>query len=218
GLGAFERARVAPSSDVASSPAPALTALSAHIQHVVVFYQENHSFDETLGKFCLVQAGRCEGYVGPVRLKDGSVVEMTNSPDVVPNVGHDVASQNTVIDGGAMDGWGEILGCRRSDGYRCLNYYTPSQIPNLAALASNFVVSDRTFSMSNSPSWGGHVYAVAATLDNFTGENPVTVKGQVPGRGWGCPDNKVSAWIDPVTKVQSLQPSCIPAKPGTLDP
>src|SRR3954466_5585997 len=31
-------------------------------KHVVVIYQENHSFDETLGRFCQDHHGRCDGY------------------------------------------------------------------------------------------------------------------------------------------------------------
>jgi phospholipase C len=198
----------------------ATSALSpaGHIQHIIVIYQENHSFDETLGKFCQVHGGRCDGYTGPVRLADGTVANMTQSPDVVPDVWHDVQQQTLAVHGGAMDGWADVNGCRPSQGYQCLTYYTPNQIPNLAALASKYVVSDRTFSMYNSPSWGGHLYPAAATQDNFTGELPSKVAGVTPGTGWGCDSNLVAPWIDPVTKQQSLQPSCIPAKSGTLDP
>ncbi len=73
--------------------------------------------------------------------------------------------------------------------YGCLSYYAPSQIPNLVALATKFVVSDETYSMADSPSWGGHVYAVAGTNDDFTGENPSiphpTPVGYVQGSGLG---------------------------------
>ena len=132
---------------VASQVSPART-----IRHVVVIYQENHSFDETLGKLCQLHAGRCDGYVGPVRLEDGSVVRMTQSADVVPGVYHNVDAQDAAIHGGAMDGWNRVIGCRAHDHYQCLTYYTPNQIPNLAALADKFVISDRTFSMADSPS------------------------------------------------------------------
>jgi phospholipase C len=206
-----------PATDVSPS-ATAQPSPAGLIRHVVVIYQENHSFDETLGKFCQLHAGRCDGYVGPVRLEDGSVVNMTQSPDVVPDVYHDVRSQNIAVNGGAMDGWNRIIGCRAIDHYQCLTYYTPSQIPNLAALADKFVVSDRTFSMADSPSWGGHLYAVAATQGNFTGDNPVTEAGIPAGPGWGCNSRKSARWIDPTTRRASMQPSCIPARPGTLNP
>lgn len=200
------------------SPAAASLSPAGKIRHVVVIYQENHSFDETLGKFCQLHGGRCDGYVGPVRLEDGSVVNMTQSPDVVPDVYHDVASQDAAINGGAMDGWNHIIGCRAFDDYQCLVYHPPNQIPNLAALADKFVVSDRTFSMADSPSWGGHVYAAAATLDNFTGENPLPEADVPAGPAWGCNSMKLTPWVDPTTHRMSMQPSCIPARPGKLDP
>jgi phospholipase C len=188
------------------------------IRHVVVIYQENHSFDETLGKLCQLHAGRCDGYVGPVRLEDGSVVRMTQSADVVPGVAHNVDAQDTAINGGAMDGWNHVIGCRAHDHYQCLTYYTPNQIPNLAALADKFVISDRTFSMADSPSWGGHVYAAAASVDNFTGDNPLAEADVTAGPGWGCNSMKLASWVDPTTHRTSMQPSCIPARAGTLDP
>jgi phospholipase C len=206
-----------PATNVAST-ATAQLSPAGKIRHVVVVYQENHSFDETLGKFCQVHAGRCDGYVGPVRLEDGSVVNMRQSNDIVPDVYHDVRSQNIAINGGAMDGWNHVLLCRPRDHYKCLTYYTPSQIPNLAALADKFVISDRTFSMADSPSWGGHVYAAAATLNNFTGDNPLAEAGVPPGPGWGCNSKKLAEWVNPTTHRSSMQSSCIPAKAGTLDP
>ena len=200
-----------------SAATPLVTA-AQRIRHIVVFYQENHSFDETLGRFCQVHGGRCDGYTGPVRLEDGTVVNMTQSPDVVPDVWHDVQQQTLAVHGGAMDGWAGVNGCRAAQGSQCLTYYTPNQIPNLAALASKYVVSDHTFSMYDSPSWGGHVYPAAATQDSFTGDIPEPLPGVAPLDGWGCESHLVAPWIDPVTKQQSLQPSCIPARAGTLDP
>jgi len=40
-------------------------------------------------------------------------------------------------------------------------------VPNFATLADKFAISDMTFSMSDSPSWEGHLYAVAASTDGF---------------------------------------------------
>src|ERR1700681_953821 len=90
---------------------PAVVGPAGRIKHVVVFYQENHSFDETLGRFCQVHKGRCNGYTGPVRLASGTVVKMKQSPDVVPNVFHSVLAQVGAIDGGKMDGWAHVGEC-----------------------------------------------------------------------------------------------------------
>jgi hypothetical protein len=72
--------------------------------------------------------------------------------------------------------------------------------------------------MADSPSWGGHLYAAAATLDHFTGDLPRAVTGVAPGPGWGCNSDMVANWVDPVTHKVSAQPSCIPARPGELNP
>jgi phospholipase C len=119
-----------------------------------------------------------------------------------------------------MDGWAGVPGCGATSKlsgaipYGCLTYYTPTQIPNLITLATDFAVSDATFSMADSPSWGGHLYAVAATNDHFNGDNPVAPNPAPPGwtvgPGWGCDSNKVTTWIDPTTGASSKQPSCIP--------
>src|SRR5262249_11818496 len=136
-------------SDAASrSPRAAATFPAVgKIKHVVVMYQENRSFDEVLGQFCIVNH-RCDGSVAPVRLKGGSAVPLTKSPDVVyPDPPHETATQVRAIDAGKMDGWGNLGSMCHSPGKNlCLTYYEPSQIPSLAALASKYVVSDRTFS------------------------------------------------------------------------
>jgi phospholipase C len=199
------------STAAAVTPRPAVpTAFITPIQHVVVIYQENHSFDNVLGNWCnTFSPARCNGFTGTVKLQNGSLVAMKQSPDVVPQVDHGVQPQVAAIDGGKMDGWALIHGCAASFSYACLTYYTASQIPNLAALAAKFAVSDRTFSMADSPSFGGHLYAVGATTDNFNGNNPLPSKVP-PGPGWGCDSKKDAQWIDPVTGKLSQQPACIP--------
>jgi phospholipase C len=183
------------------------------IKHVVLIFQENHSFDETLGNYCSTRATPCDGYVGPVRLKNGTVVQMTHSPDIVPPVDHTPDGQTTAVDGGAMDGWTALHGCT-APRYACLSYYTPNDIPNLTTLADQFVVSDRTFSLGNSPSWGGHLYAAAATLDGFTGANPQPAPGLPVGPGWGCDSNGLTEWAAP-DGTTSQVPSCVPAADGS---
>jgi phospholipase C len=202
----------APSPAQARSPsARASFVFPTPIQHIVVIYQENHSFDEVLGNWCAsFSPPRCNGFTGAVRLADGKVVTMQPSPDVVPNVDHSVNAQVAAMDGGKMDGWDRVGGCSSKFGYLCLTYYKASQIPNLTALATRFGVSDATFSMADSPSWGGHLYAVAATTDGFAGTNPRPVSGVTVGPGWGCDSNKTSAWLDPATGVTTQQPSCVP--------
>ncbi len=180
------------------------------IKHIVVLYLENHSFDSLLGYWCDRHPGRCPdgGMPKSVLLSDGTVVTPGVSPDIVPNVDHSVGSQAHAIAGGKMDGWQKVKGCSAATGYRCINGYEPAQLPNLARLATRFAISDKTFSMADSPSWGGHLYAVMGSLNGFTGDNPNPAAGVKAGPGWGCDSRKVTPWISP-HGVSTLEPSCI---------
>jgi phospholipase C len=188
------------------------SAQAPPIKHVVVLYLENHSFDSILGYWCNAHPGRCPqgGMPASVHLSNGATVTPTVAPDVVPNVDHSVAAQVAAIDGGKMDGWWKVSGCAPSTHYACISGYTPAEIPNAASLATKFAVSDNTFSLKNSPSWGGHLYAVAASTDNFTGDNPVPLKGVTAGDGWGCNSDKVTPWSATVGGTTKNIPSCIP--------
>ena len=74
------------------------------IRHVIVMYQENHSFDNVLGYWC-AQTNHCVGLPATVTLKGHTVVTPKQAPDIVPQVDHSVASQLAALDAGAMDGW-----------------------------------------------------------------------------------------------------------------
>jgi phospholipase C len=143
-----------------------------------------------------------------VRLSNGKVVAPSISPDVVPLVDHFVRDQVAAIDHGKMDGWNKVRGCG-APRYICVSGYESWQVPNLASLASNFAISDNMFSMAHSPSWGGHVYAVASTLEKFTGENPPG-NNKPPGRGWGCDSDKLTVWKPGGGQPLERIPACIP--------
>jgi phospholipase C len=199
----------------AGAAAPAVThAQVTPIQHVVVLYLENHSFDNVLGYWCDLRRHRCPdgGMPRSVTLSDGSVVTPGVTPDQVPVVDHSVHGQLAAIDGGKMDGWGNVGGCHASTGYACMSGYLPGQIPNLTTLAQRFAVSDHTFSMGDSPSWGGHLYVAMASQDGFVGDIPAidTRPGAPPqGPGWGCDSNRVAVWRDPGGTTHWV-PSCVP--------
>jgi phospholipase C len=189
------------------------------IRHVVVIYLENHSFDNLLGYWCDSHRGRCPqgGMPASVRLSNGATVTPDVMPNTVPIVNHTVASQLAAmhIVGGVplMDGWQNIgLGScavTTTPPYACIGGYAPSQIPNITSLANQFAISDNTFSMADSPSWGGHLYAATASLDGFLGDNPVLAPGVAPGPGWGCDSKRVTRWLAPGGTLERI-PSCIP--------
>jgi phospholipase C len=181
----------------------AATAQATPIKHVVVIYQENHSFDNVLGRLC--PRLRCDGATTGL-LPDGSRIPLQKAADIVPNVPHESRAQRTAIDGGRMDGFAKLAGCGAATHYQCMTQFMPSQIPNLASLATHFGVSDRTFELSAIPSWGAHLELVAAKLDGFTGDNPSGGSGP----GWGCDSKKDADWRATPSSPIQREPSCIP--------
>jgi phospholipase C len=222
------RATLPPRASAASrADLPGAAIAQSPIQHVVVIYLENHTFDNVLGYWCHSHPARCPdgGMPASVTLSDGTVVKPTVTPDLIPVVNHSVAAQVAAmnIKNGVpqMNGWQNIptagaqLGCGAAQHYDCISGYQPTQVPNLTSLAKIFAISDMTFSMADSPSWGGHLYAAMGSLDGFTGDNPVPAKGVTPGPGWGCESDLVTPWLGPYGGTY-LVPSCIPDY--SLDP
>jgi phospholipase C len=195
-------------------PSAGLTAptVSGQITHVVILYQENDSFDEILGGLC-IRDERCDG-ASSGRVSTGQVIPLRTAPDIVPGINHSILSQTTAIDGGLMDRFDLIKGCAKNGGYACYAQYTPEQIPNLAALARTFTISDRTFEEGPTPSWGSHLVLVASNTDGFTGDNPHP-GAHVPGPGWGCNSFKDAPWLPPGGGSPILVPSCVPAPDGS---
>src|SRR5579859_8073051 len=191
--------------------APA-TAARSPIQHVVVLYLENHSFDNILGFWCHSNPGRCPdgGMPSRVKLSNGVVVTPFTDPDVVPVVQHRVADQIDAIDNGKMDGWELIPGCFAKKKYACVSGYQPSQEPNLTALASQFAISDKFFSLADSPSFGGHLDVVTSNLDGFVGNLPRRVPDVKQGQGWGCDSDTAAPWSAGPGQPRQDVPGCIP--------
>jgi phospholipase C len=198
-----------------ASPAQATITGPTPIQHVVIIDLENHSFDNVLGKLCVLDS-RCDGATTGV-LPDGTTIPLSQAANTVPDVNHNGSTQRKAIDGGKMDGFGNIGGCTASVGYSCYSQFDPSQTPNLAALARQFALSDRTFEMNTIPTWGAHLELVAQKLDNFVvGNNPAPAPGVLAGPGWGCDSNKDALWKAPGTTTKTAEPSCVPDY--SLDP
>jgi len=100
---------------VASGPRDrARAATTSPIQHVVIIYQENHSFDNVLGLFCTL-TGKCAG-ASEGTLSNGQTIQLKRGKDLVPQVDHRVDTQETAINNGQMNGFDLIPGCTEADG------------------------------------------------------------------------------------------------------
>ena len=126
----------------AAAPGAARPRFPTPIQHVVVIFQENHSFDNVFGPLC-VQDHRCDGVAAGV-LPNGTRIPLKRAADLVPDVGHSAGAQTTAINGGAMNGYAHPAAARRPTA-TVLPRYRPDQIPKLSSLARQFAISDRTF-------------------------------------------------------------------------
>jgi phospholipase C len=205
-------AAVAAALAAAAAPLPEVAAAQAvdttsPIKHVVIIYQENHTFDDVLGAACQLRVPSCNGYTGPVTFADGLTAPNGIEPDVVPNVSHGPRAQDFAL----ANKWDKIPGCTKAP-YACVAHFAPSSIPNLVALANKFTVSDATFAVGDAASFGAHVEIAAGTEDGFHGDNPVSSKtGVAPKAGWGCPSHKDAQWGSPI----SFQPSCVPLADGS---
>src|SRR5262245_31797774 len=127
---------IALAAGLASLPAVAVSAPAGRpsattpIQHVAIIYQENHTFDDTLGAVCQTRSTSCNGYIGPVTFADGQQAQNIVQPDIIPDVLHTPAAQALAL----SNQWDHIGGCT-STPYRCVSHVDPTRIPNLATLA-----------------------------------------------------------------------------------
>ena len=185
------------------------------IEHVVILFQENHSFDNVLGKLCLeTDPPRCDGTTRG-QLSDGSYIDLPPATDIVPGVPHGYHTQVTAVNGGLMNGWDRIGNCSEDKAYRCFQQYEPHQVPNYSALARRFVISDRTFQLDLAGSWGAHAVLAAAHLDGFyTGLHTKEIKPR-PAGGWGCDSGVVGGWRPTPWGPFDRFPTCIPKPDGT---
>jgi len=184
------------------------------IQHVVVIFQENHTFDNLLGAVCVQDRLACDTTTSGI-LDDGTRIPLSVQPDLVPQVDHSVIAQQTAINHGAMDGFNQIAGCGPPQ-FACYTQVPAAEIPNLAKLAQRYVISDHMFSQNPVPSFGAHLALVAGQQDGFRGDNPYADASVAPLQGWGCDSRTDEPWLDPTNPdAHDVRvPSCIPRPDG----
>src|SRR5437588_2905846 len=102
-LMAVVAAVAAAAATIAVSDAVPSAAQTTPIQHVVIVYQENHSFDDLLGRWCYLRRARgCDGSIYG-RTSKGKIVALAHEPDIGPNIGHGGIDQVTAINNGRID-------------------------------------------------------------------------------------------------------------------
>jgi phospholipase C len=161
-------------------PASAKTdnRFSNPIQHIIIIYKENHSFDNYFGTFPGANGiphGTCMPMLIPYintylpKAKEPQCVRpfISTNPIVAPDLPHYSNNYAADIDGGKMDGFmlGEGQWHNSSFSYRnaTMSTYNDQTIPYYWQLARNYVLADNWF--SSVPSWSlpNHWHRIAAS-------------------------------------------------------
>ncbi|HEY8581681.1 MAG TPA: alkaline phosphatase family protein [Capillimicrobium sp.] len=176
GGGSATTAATAPSKTVrAADVMTAGPAKITDIEHVVIVFQENRSFDHYFGTFPGVDGfGRASrdvleqaGFPGaaerlaPWRLRTGG------GPQCIPDPNHDWAPQHAYFNDGKMDRW--VLEHMAVDGPKIapmtMGYFDHEDLEFLWKVAEEFTICDRYFCSVLGPSDPNHLYMMSATLD-----------------------------------------------------
>jgi phospholipase C len=182
---------------------PGLAVGPAKIQHVVVLFQENRSFDNIFGG--LDQNGKPfpgadtvsnpdsgeptpHNHLGnPVTMKTGKLEECYDPNHAHPN-------SVTDVDSGAMNGFDEEqVGtdpCSPKPSPAPTNYVyrtiEESEVAPYWQMGEAYAISDRMFEPSSSASYGPHLYVVS-------GQSAHTI--DIPSAGaWGCDNETNGHW------------------------
>jgi phospholipase C len=172
--------------------APAARGRLSDIEHVVIFVNENRSFDHYFGTYKGVR-----GFADPavLRQSDGTPVfaqRFSGSPfgpasaaygehllpfrfdtsqngECVNDVSHDWAPQHQAWNGGKMDSFLQVDIAPTIDGpqhgINTMGYYTRSDLPFYHALADAFTICDQYFGSVIGPTNPNRLYAISASID-----------------------------------------------------
>jgi phospholipase C len=172
--------------------APAARGRLSDIEHVVIFVNENRSFDHYFGTYKGVR-----GFADPavLRQSDGTSVfaqRFADSPfgpasaaygehllpfrfdtsqngECVNDVSHDWAPQHQAWNGGKMDSFLQVDISPTIDGpqngINTMGYYTRSDLPFYHALADAFTICDQYFGSVIGPTNPNRLYAISASID-----------------------------------------------------
>jgi len=134
----------------AAQTSMAATVAANPIQHVVVIFQENHTFDNYFGTFPGANGIQNDPpTVHPYHIT-GSVVDLC----------HSTICAHADYDNGQMDGFLQAEGSTETFGY-----YNQNDIPYYWSLAQNYTLFDNYFTSAMGPSLPNHLYLVAGQDD-----------------------------------------------------
>ena len=160
----------------------------AEIKHVIVFMQENRSFDNYFGHLKAydpsldVEAEPADAS-NPNPLNPSAppiaAFHQTNACEV-SDLNHSVSGSHAEFDNGKMDGFTKANEDASYDptGSRTMGYHTQVEIPYYYALADKFATGDRYFASEPGPTFPNRFFLLAATpfghtTNDFPSGDPV---------------------------------------------
>jgi phospholipase C len=173
-----------------STPTPSPGGSCSHltdIEHVVIFIQENRSFDHYFGSYRGVHGFSDQssafqqpnpanttnaptGFLLPFHLDTA-----TTNAACTHDITHNWVPQHQSWNNGGMDGFvGSRLPIDTNDAVLTMGYYTRADLPYYYALADAFTICDNYFCSVMGPTDPNRLYTVAASLDpNGTNGGPI---------------------------------------------
>jgi len=161
-----------------SSPGPSVCSKLTDIEHVVIFIQENRSFDHYFGSYRGVRGFSDQspafqqpdpanttnppaGVLLPFHL-DSSKTNAACTHDIT----HDWVPQHQSWDSGAMDGFvTSRLATNSNDAVLAMGYQTRADLPFYYAVADAFTICDNYFCSVIGPTDPNRLYTMAASID-----------------------------------------------------
>jgi phospholipase C len=150
----------------------------SQIQHIVFIVKENRSFDHYFGTFPGAN-GATSGTIS-----SGQVIPLGHAGDMLAyDLDHTWQGTEASIDGGQMDGFDLATHGNQNGQFVAYTQLTQQDIPNYWTYAQNFVLADAMFSSQAGPSFGNHLYTIAAQSG---GSNSIPESGGQIAPQWGC--------------------------------
>ncbi len=148
------------------------------IEHVVIFIQENRSFDHYFGSYrgvrgfadqslAFQQPDSANSANPPIgKLLPFHLDTSTTNAACTHDITHDWIPQHQSWDNGAMDGFvNSRLPIDANDAVLTMGYYTRADLPFYYAVADAFTICDNYFCPVMGPSDPNRLYTVAASID-----------------------------------------------------
>jgi phospholipase C len=156
--------------------APAACSKLTDIEHVVIFIQENRSFDHYFGSYRGVRGFSDQSLAfhqpDPANTANAPIGTLlplhldtaTTNAACTHDIAHDWVSQHQSWNNGAMNGF-VTARLPSNDAVLTMGYYTRADLPFYYSVADAFTLCDNYFCSVIGPSDSNRIYTVAASID-----------------------------------------------------